>query len=72
VSKVNLNTLDLASNQISRIQNISHLSKLEDFWVCTASRLRMGNALSCNCLSTDDDINNTLVSVQQQSAGIME
>jgi hypothetical protein len=28
--------------------------------------------LSCNCLSTDDDINNTLVSVQQQSAGIME
>jgi protein phosphatase 1 regulatory subunit 7 len=34
VSKVNLTTLDLASNEISRVQNISHLNKLEEFWVC--------------------------------------
>ena len=31
--QVNLNTLDLASNRVSRLSNISHLTKLEEFWV---------------------------------------
>ena len=34
LSKGNLTTLDLASNEITRIQNVSHLNKLEEFWVC--------------------------------------
>ena len=32
-SQVNLKTLDLANNRITRLQNVSHLLKLEDFWV---------------------------------------
>lgn len=32
--EVNLNTLDLASNEITRIENLSHLNKMEEFWVC--------------------------------------
>jgi len=33
--QVNLLTLDLASNRISRLSNLSHLTKLEEFWVKT-------------------------------------
>ena len=29
-----LTTLDLASNRISRIQNVGHLTELQEFWVC--------------------------------------
>ena len=32
-SQVNLKTLDLANNRIKRVQNVSHLLQLEDFWV---------------------------------------
>jgi Leucine-rich repeat (LRR) protein len=28
-----LKTLDVAGNQISKIENISHLKKLEEFWL---------------------------------------
>lgn len=31
--QVNLGTLDLASNQITRLENVAHLEKLEEFWV---------------------------------------
>ena len=33
LSKVNLNTLDVAGNRIRKIENISHLQHLEEFWV---------------------------------------
>lgn len=32
-TQVNLSTLDLANNQIKKMENISHLVKLEEFWV---------------------------------------
>lgn len=32
--QVNLNTLDLASNQIKKLENVAHLVNLEEFWVC--------------------------------------
>ena len=31
--QVNLTTLDLANNQIKRLENVAHLVKLEEFWV---------------------------------------
>ena len=31
--KVNLNTLDVAGNRIKKLENISHLRNLEEFWV---------------------------------------
>ena len=31
--QVNLHTLDLAENKITRISNVSKLTKLEEFWV---------------------------------------
>ena len=33
VFQLNLTTLDLASNRITKIENVSHLVKLEEFWV---------------------------------------
>lgn len=33
IVKVNLGTLDLANNQIKKLENVSHLEKLEEFWV---------------------------------------
>lgn len=33
ISQVNLHTLDLSDNKISRLKNISHLTKLAEFWV---------------------------------------
>ena len=36
-TNLELSTLDLASNKISQIQNIAHLSKLEEFWVSNTS-----------------------------------
>jgi len=34
ILQVNLTTLDVASNRIKVVENISHLIKLEEFWVC--------------------------------------
>jgi len=34
VLQVNLTTLDVASNRIKVVENVSHLLKLEEFWVC--------------------------------------
>ena len=31
--QVNLTTLDLAGNRIKRIENVKHLTKIEEFWV---------------------------------------
>jgi len=36
--QVNLVTLDLANNRITRIRNVSHLTKLEEFWVSILTR----------------------------------
>jgi len=32
-TNVNISTLDLANNKIRIIENVQHLSKLEEFWV---------------------------------------
>lgn len=34
-SQVKLRTLDVGNNEIEEIENISHLSELEEFWVST-------------------------------------
>lgn len=38
-NNIKLQTLDLACNRIDKIQNISHLSKLEEFWVSLDTEL---------------------------------
>lgn len=35
-----LRTLDIGNNQIEEIENISHLSELEEFWVCPLDQLK--------------------------------
>lgn len=30
-----LTTLDIAANRIKRIENIGHLTELQEFWVCS-------------------------------------
>lgn len=32
--KIKLTTLDVGNNFIKEIENLSHLSNLEEFWVC--------------------------------------
>jgi len=39
VFQVNLTTLDVASNRIKAVENISHLVKLEEFWVSVLCHL---------------------------------
>ena len=39
IPQVNLVTLDLAQNRIKRIENVSHLVKMEEFWVSRAKPL---------------------------------
>ena len=41
--QVNLVTLDLADNKIKRVQNVSHLFKLEEFWVIIANHNPVSN-----------------------------
>lgn len=40
-----MKTLDVAGNQISKIENISHLKKLEEFWVSSRARPPAGFVL---------------------------
>jgi Leucine-rich repeat (LRR) protein len=37
MSQVNLTTLDVGNNMIEKIENMSHLTKLQEFWVCFSS-----------------------------------
>lgn len=30
-----LTTLDIAANRVKKIENINHLTELQEFWVCT-------------------------------------
>lgn len=34
-----LTTLDIAANRIKRIENIGHLTELQEFWVCSVGLL---------------------------------
>lgn len=44
IPQVNLVTLDLANNYIKKLENISHLLKLEEFWV----RILVGHDFLCH------------------------
>lgn len=52
VFQLRLTTLDLAGNRITRIQNISHLVELQEFWVITDSTVKFFSVLVYLCYLT--------------------
>ena len=47
-TQINLKTLDLASNRIKRIRNVSQLVNLEEFWVSTTCPIWNNNIMQKN------------------------
>lgn len=48
-SQKKLTTLDIAANRIKKIENISHLTELQEFWVCNIYQAASGTVTAVIC-----------------------